>query len=257
MHARHSGGGGPARAHTSAPTELVSVEPGFVHYPPRPLCGHRRPASCSFLSGSSRTTAHGGGREAALAGRRHQQAGPSSQPVGGAVRMAPRSRPPHRAQRPPSQPPSYQPAFRQRCRAGTARRQPHRPHAARANEGASATYCQSKPASRATPLDVTDGTVSSPTFSHPLVAARGRDASHASHPPRAPPPSTSAPDAQHPHPRPRIAAGHPRPEGPAAPWTEWTTRMGRPCGPHGASGRTTDLRALRYLPSGSPFVGAM
>ena len=29
--------GGPARAHTSAPTELVSVEPGFVHYPPRPL----------------------------------------------------------------------------------------------------------------------------------------------------------------------------------------------------------------------------
>ena len=71
------------------------------HSPP----GRRRPASCSFHSGSSRASAPGGGPQSALAGRSHQQVGPSSHPVGGAVHTAPRSRPPHLAQRSPSQPP--------------------------------------------------------------------------------------------------------------------------------------------------------
>ena len=66
--------------------------------------GRRRPASCSFHTGSSRTSAPRGGRQVALAGRSGHRAGPSPQPVGGAVHRAPQSRPPQRAQRSPHLP---------------------------------------------------------------------------------------------------------------------------------------------------------
>ena len=130
VHARHNGGGGPARAHTSAPTELVSVEPGFVHYPPHPLCGHRRPASCSFLSGSSRTSAFGGGRQVALATGRTIR--PTHRRSGAQGTAKPPSTPRARGAFPAR---AYQPASRHRLQAGTARPQPHRPHAARAPRG--------------------------------------------------------------------------------------------------------------------------
>ena len=93
VHSVHSsatfGAGGRVRPSSRrlTPPAIIcrrSTAPGPHATPPaHPLqspCGVRRPASCSFHTGASRTTAPGGGRQVALAGQSEQQAASSPHP---------------------------------------------------------------------------------------------------------------------------------------------------------------------------------
>jgi len=115
LHRRKVGGGraegvgrrpvaGLARWLSSAASRLLCPQANPARRAAHPPRGRRRPASCSFLTGSSRTSAPGGGRQVALAGQPEQQVARSSPPEGGAVHRAPRSRPPQRARWQPFQP---------------------------------------------------------------------------------------------------------------------------------------------------------
>ena len=144
--------------------------------PARPLqspCGVRRPASCSFHTGSSRTAAPGGGRQVALAGRPEQRAAPSLQPS--AERCTG-----HRAAARHTERKGRLP--RRFLSAGFPAAMPSRsrpPRAASATRGPGQRgrlrHFLPEEARLAAPPDATHGSMSSPTFSHPLVAARGRD----------------------------------------------------------------------------------
>ena len=113
-------------------------------HPPR---GRRRPAQCSFHSGSSRTAASWRRAAASSCGQPLSQAGPSARPIGGAVHRAPRS-PRHTHHPGRHRCPSYQPPSRHRPPANAARPKPHRPHTSRATQGASAA---ARPASPSVP----------------------------------------------------------------------------------------------------------
>jgi len=99
-------------------------------------CGCRRPASCSFPIAPSRTTAPGGGRQVALARHSRRQATtipPARRRSGAQGTAQPPATPSARVALPA---PLYRPVRWRRFPAGTARPEPHRPHASWASEGA-------------------------------------------------------------------------------------------------------------------------
>ena len=126
---------------------------GYVLPPLRgctaPMPARRAMARTRLAVAGGRRNAHSSAAQAArpplaAGGRWLLRAGPCTRPhhppdpIGGAVHRAPHSRPPHRAQGPPSPPPPISRFPGNDSRAGTARREPHRPDASWASEGASA-----------------------------------------------------------------------------------------------------------------------